>query len=89
MLFRSREAGIRLTAIVNGVQRVVDMIQMFAESTQQQSQVSGELSSSIQQVARLSQENEGHVLGVATATQQFSGLAADLQTSLSRFTLKP
>ena len=84
----AREAGIRLTEIVNGVQRVVDMIQTFAESTQQQSQVSGELSSSIQQVAQLSQENEGHVQGVATATQQFAGLAADLQTSLSRFTLK-
>ncbi len=85
----AREAGIRLTEIVNGVQRVVDMIQTFAESTQQQSQVSGELSSSIQQVAQLSRENEGHVQGVATATQQFAGLAADLQTSLSRFTLKP
>jgi methyl-accepting chemotaxis protein len=38
---------------------------------------------------QLSRENEGHVQGVATATQQFAGLAADLQTSLSRFTLKP
>ncbi len=85
----AREAGIRLTEIVKGVQRVVDMIQIFAESTQQQSQVSGELSSSIQQVAQLSQENEGHVQDVATATQHFAGLAADLQTSLSRFTLKP
>jgi len=85
----AREAGIRLTEIVKGVQRVVDMIQIFAESTQQQSQVSGELSSSIQQVAQLSQENEGHVQGVATATQHFAGLAADLQTSLNRFTLKP
>ncbi len=85
----AREAGVRLTAIVNGVQRVVDMIQMFAQSTQQQSQVSGELSSSIQQVAKLSQENEGHVQGVAAATQQFADLAADLETSLKRFTLKP
>jgi len=85
----AREAGIRLTEIVKGVQRVVDMIQTFAESTQQQSQVSGKLSSSIQQVAQLSQDNEGHVQGVATATQHFAGLAADLQTSLSRFTLKP
>ena len=85
----AREAGIRLTEIVKGVQRVVDMIQIFAESTQQQSQVSGKLSSSIQQVAQLNQENEGHVQGVATAIQHFAGLAADLQTSLSRFTLKP
>ncbi|MDH5586823.1 MAG: methyl-accepting chemotaxis protein [Nitrospirota bacterium] len=84
----AREAGIRLTEIVNGVQRVVEMIQHFAISTQQQSDVSGQLSASIQQVAQLSKDNEGHVQGVATATQHFAGLAADLQTSLSRFSLK-
>lgn len=84
----AREAGIRLTEIVNGVQRVVGLIQHFADSTQQQSEVSGQLASSIHQVAQLSQENEGHVQGVATATQHFAGLAADLETSLSRFTLK-
>jgi len=84
----AREAGIRLTEIVNGVHRVVEMIQHFATSTQQQSDVSGQLSASIQQVAQLSKDNEGHVQGVATATQHFAGLAADLQASLSRFTLK-
>ena len=84
----AREAGIRLTEIVNGVQRVVDMIQHFAGSTKQQSEVSGQISSSIQQVAQLSQDNESHIQGVAVATKQFAALAADLQTSLSRFTLK-
>ena len=84
----AQEAGIRLTEIVNGVQRVVGMIQHFAESTQQQSDVSGQLSSSVHQVAQLSRESEGHVQGVATATQHFAGLAADLQASLSQFTLK-
>ena len=84
----AREAGSRLTEIVQGVQRVVDMIQHFAESTKQQSTVSGQISSSIQQVAQLSQDNESHIQGVATATKQFAALANDLQTSLSRFTLK-
>jgi methyl-accepting chemotaxis protein len=46
------------------------------------------MSSSFHQVAQLSKENEGHVQGVATATQHFASLAEDLQTSLSRFTLK-
>ena len=84
----AKEAGIRLTEIVTGVQRVVDMIQAIAGSTQQQSDVSGQISSSIQQVAHLSQNNEAHIQGVASATQQFAALAADLQTSLSCFTLK-
>jgi methyl-accepting chemotaxis protein len=84
----AREAGIRLTEIVKGVQRVVDMIQRFAGSTGQQSEVSGKISSSIQQVAQLSQNNESHIQGVAAASKQFSSLAADLQTLLSRFTLK-
>jgi methyl-accepting chemotaxis protein len=83
-----REAGIRLTEIVTGVQRVVDMIQHFAGSTKQQSEVSGQISSSIQQVAQLSQNNETQIQGVATATKRFTALAADLHTSLSRFTLK-
>ena len=85
----AHEAGIRLTEIVKGVQRVVDMIQHFAASTQQQSDASVQLSSSIQQVAQLSEENKGHLQSVETATQQFAKLAADLQTSLSRFTLQP
>lgn len=84
----AKEAGIRLTEIVQGVQRVVDMIQHFAGATKQQSEVSGQISSSIQQVAKLSQNNESHIQGVAIATKKFSDLAADLQTSLSRFTLK-
>ncbi len=84
----AKEAGIRLSEIVNGVQRVVDMIQAIAGSTQQQSEVSGQISSNIQQVAQLSQDNESHIQGVALATQEFATLAADLQTSLSRFTLK-
>ncbi|HNP27521.1 MAG: methyl-accepting chemotaxis protein [Nitrospira sp.] len=84
----AREAGSRLTEIVQGVQRVVDMIQCFAESTKQQSAVSGQIFSSIQQVAQLSQDNESHIQGVATATKQFAALADDLETSLSRFSLK-
>jgi methyl-accepting chemotaxis protein len=84
----AREAGIRLTEIVTGVQRVVDMIQHFAGSTKQQSEVSGQIFSNIQQVAQLSLNNESHAQGVATATNHFAALVAELQTSLSRFTLK-
>ncbi|MEJ2229585.1 MAG: hypothetical protein P8X46_00185, partial [Nitrospirales bacterium] len=60
----------------------------FAGSTGQQSEGSGKISSSIQQVAQLSQNNESHIQGVAAASKQFAALAADLQTLLSRFTLK-
>ncbi|MGD9849810.1 MAG: methyl-accepting chemotaxis protein [Nitrospirales bacterium] len=84
----AREAGIRLTEIVNGVQRVVDMIQQIAHSTQQQSDVSGQIASSIQQVAQLSQQNQGHIQEVGIATQKFTALADELQTSLRRLTLK-
>lgn len=84
----AREAGIRLTEIVNGVQRVVDMIQQIAHSTQQQSDVSGQIASSIQQVAQLSQDNQGHIQEVGMATQKFTALADELQTSLRRLTLK-
>jgi len=84
----AREAGIRLTEIVGGVQRVVDMIQQIAHSTQQQSDVSGQIASSIQQVAQLSQDNQEHIQEVGTATRKFAALADELQTSLRRLTLK-
>ena len=84
----AREAGIRLTEIVKGVQRVVDMIQRFAGSTGKQSEVSGKISSSIQQVAKLSQNNESHIRGVDAASKQFNALATDLETLLNRFILK-
>ena len=83
----AREAGIRLTEIVNGVQRVVDMIQQIAHSTQQQSDVSGQIASSIQQVAQLSQDNQEHIQEVGVATQKFAALAEELQTSLRRLRL--
>ncbi|MGE0473019.1 MAG: methyl-accepting chemotaxis protein [Nitrospirales bacterium] len=83
----AREAGLRLTEIVNGVQRVVDMIQQIAHSTQQQSDVSGQIASSIQQVAQLSLDNQRHIQEVGTATQKFTALADELQTSLRRLTL--
>lgn len=84
----AREAGSQLTDIVQGVQRVVDMIQQFAQSTTQQSAASGQIASSIQQVAKFSQDHETHIQDVATATKQFAALADDLQASLNRFTLK-
>ncbi len=84
----AKEAGIRLNEIVSGVQRVVNMIQTIADSTQQQSDVSGKIASNIQQVAQMSQDNETHIQGVASATKDFAALAADLQASLSCFTLK-
>ena len=84
----AREAGIRLTEIVSGVQRVVDMIQQIAHSTQQQSDVSGQIAMSIQQVAQLSRDNQAHIQEVGSATQQFAALADELQTSLRRLTVK-
>ena len=84
----AQEAGQRLSEIVDGVQRVADMIHQIAGSTEEQSQVSDQIAQSIQTVAGLSQQNEGNIGQVASATSDLARTASQLQTSLTNFTLK-
>ncbi len=84
----AQDAGQRLSEIVDGVQRVADMIHQIAGSTEEQSQVSDQIAQSIQTVASLSQQNEGSVGQVASATSDLARMASELQTSLGRFRLQ-
>ena len=84
----AQEAGQRLSEIVDGVQRVADMIHQIAGSTEEQSQVSDQIAQSIQTVAGLSQQNEGHVGQVASASNDLASMASQLQAAVSQFKLK-
>jgi len=83
----AREAGERLKEIVEGVQRVADMIHQIAGSTEEQSLVSDQIAQNIQTVASLSQQNEGSVGHVASATGDLARMASELQESIGRFRL--
>ncbi len=83
----AQTAGQRLEEIVYGVQRVANMINQIAGSTEEQSQVTGQIAQSIQTVASLSHKNENSVGQVASATSDLAQMASDLQTSLGRFQL--
>ncbi|GJL62226.1 MAG: hypothetical protein NPIRA04_08800 [Nitrospirales bacterium] len=85
----AQEAGERLKEIVEGVQRVADMIHQIAGSTEEQSLVSDQIAQNIQAVASLSQQNEGSVGHVATATGDLARMASELQDSIGRFRLNP
>ena len=82
------EAGERLDEIVQGVEKVTDMVGHIASSIDQQTTVTEEMAVGVQRVASLSQENEHHVEQVASATTDLSKMAAELQSYLSSFKLK-
>ncbi|WP_447968325.1 methyl-accepting chemotaxis protein [Nitrospira sp. M1] len=83
----AREAGQRLNEIVEGVQRVADMIHQIAGSTEEQSLVSDQIAQNIQAVASLSQQNENSVGEVAAATGDIARMASELQASIRHFRL--
>jgi len=83
----AHEAGERLSEIVEGVQRVADMIHQIAGSTEEQSLVSDQIAQNIQTVASLSQQNESSVEHVASASGDLARMASELQESIGRFRL--
>ncbi len=81
------EAGLRLTEIVTGVQKVTEMVQQLARSIDEQTNATEQIAGGIQSVAGLSQQNENSVEQVVGATTDLSNLAARLQSDLQRFQL--
>ena len=81
------EAGLRLTEIVTGVQKVTEMVQQLARSIDEQTNATEQIAGGIQSVASLSQQNENSVEQVVGATSDLSNLAAKLQSDLQRFQL--
>ncbi|RMH09571.1 MAG: methyl-accepting chemotaxis protein [Nitrospirae bacterium] len=82
------EAGVRLNEIVEGVQKVTQMVQQMASSIEEQTQVTEQIAGSVQSVAGLSQQNENSVEQVVAATSDLARTAAQLQSELQRFRLQ-
>ena len=83
-----KEAGARLNEIVEGVQQVTQMVEQMAASIEEQTRTTEHMAGGVQAVAALSQQNESSVEQVASASSDLSRMAAQLQSDLSRFTLK-
>jgi methyl-accepting chemotaxis protein len=75
----AKEAGVSLLYIVNGSQKVTDMIAGIATASEEQSAVSGEISGNTESIARLTKENSSAVSQIAFASNNLLQLSKELQ----------
>ena len=81
----ANEAGQALRQVVEGSQKVTDMIMQIATAAEQQSSVSSEISGNVEKISNLSQENKAAASQTASAADDLLNLATGLQQMVSRF----
>ncbi|MEA1979734.1 MAG: methyl-accepting chemotaxis protein [candidate division Zixibacteria bacterium] len=79
------KAGNSLNEVVNGSQRVMDMIQQIATATEEQSAAAEEISKNIEQVSLATKESAAGAGQAATASEELSRNAEGLQQIVARF----
>ncbi|MBI5892676.1 MAG: methyl-accepting chemotaxis protein [Deltaproteobacteria bacterium] len=81
----AREAGKALQEIVNGSQRVTDMISGIATAAEEQSYASVEISSNVEAIANVAKENHSAVSKITNASNELLKLSTDLQQMVGMF----
>ncbi|MEA1979566.1 MAG: methyl-accepting chemotaxis protein [candidate division Zixibacteria bacterium] len=79
------KAGNSLNEVVNGSQRVLDMIQQIATASEEQSAAAEEISKNIEQVSLATKESASGAGQAATAAEELSKNAEGLQQIVARF----
>ena len=81
----ANEAGDALRQVVEGAQKISDMIIQIATAAEQQSTVSSEISVNVEKISHLSQENSSAASQTANAADGLLNLTTNLQQMVSRF----
>lgn len=81
----ANEAGGALLEIVEGSQRLTDMISQIATAAEEQSAVSTEVSNSVGAISRVAKENNTAVTQIAGAADELLKLSTDLQKMVGFF----
>jgi len=81
----ARHAGKELSRIVEQMTRVRDMGVQVAAATEEQSQVSEEMSTNLLRITQASENTAGAANTVATSGEQLQQLSRDLQQQINRF----
>ncbi|MFH1372806.1 MAG: methyl-accepting chemotaxis protein [bacterium] len=79
------KAGSSLNEVVNGSQRVMDMIQQIATASEEQSVAAEQISKNIEQVSSAAKESAAGAAQSAAAAEELSRNADGLQQIVSRF----
>ncbi len=79
------KAGNSLTEVVNGAQRVMDMIQQIATAAEEQSSAAEQISKNIEHVSSVTKETAAGAEQSAAASEQLNRQAEGLQGMVSKF----
>ncbi|MCJ8298480.1 MAG: HAMP domain-containing methyl-accepting chemotaxis protein [Pseudomonadales bacterium] len=82
---RASQAGASLETITKAVNSINDMNTQIAYASREQSAVSEEINQNITLLNTLAEGNAASVLESSASTSQLAGMAANLQTMISRF----
>ena len=83
----SRKSGEALQQIVDAINEVTMQVHQIATAAEEQTAVTGEISSNIHQITDVVSDTARGAHETATAAAQLSGLARDLQSLVGRFRL--
>lgn len=81
----ARDAGLALTTIDERARQTVDVVQSIAESTREQSSASQEIARLVENIAQMAEGSSSRAVQNTERAQNLRGLAAELQSQLSRF----
>lgn len=81
----ANEAGQALHQIVDGSQKVMDMIMQIAAASEEQSSVSSEISRNVEQISNLCKENNAAASQTAQSSDDLLKLATNLQMMVNHF----
>ena len=81
----ANKAGQALRQVVEGSQKVTNMIMQIAAATEQQSAASSEISGNVEKISNLSQENNAAASQTSQSADDLLNLATGLQEMVSRF----
>ncbi len=81
-------AGISLKQIIDGADKVVDIVTQVAAASVEQSSASEQISKSIETISSVSQQSSASLQQIASAAENLSRLTTNLESHISRFKIK-
>ncbi|MGA9292395.1 MAG: methyl-accepting chemotaxis protein [Ignavibacteriaceae bacterium] len=81
-------AGISLKQIIDGADKVVDIVTQVAAASEEQSSASEQISKSIETISSVSQQSSASLQQIASAAENLSRLTGNLESQVSKFKIK-
>jgi methyl-accepting chemotaxis protein len=81
------KAGLSLTQIIAGADKVVDLVNQVAAASEQQSSASEQISKNVDAINNVTQQNSNSLQQISNAVEGLDHLANDLQSLVSKFNI--